>query len=442
LNQHDLELTNQLLAEGEPDEAMRICSAWLNEDPEDATAIFNTGRCYSMAGRHGLAALMYQKAVNLHPEDSALWNNLGHSYHTIGQYDRAEMMFQRSLELEPGNWAALNNMCALMATRIRPHEALEYGSKALFVAKEGADLNSIWESMSMPYLGLKNWKEGWPAYERGLPGKYRRERQYANEPRWDGRPGGKVVFYGEQGIGDEIMFASILPDVEDTVDAVIECDRRLEGLFKRTFPWATVHGTRFDKIVHWADSSISGRCAFGSLGKFYRNSTEAFPRKAYLETCPDRRKMYRTLLDGLKGKKIGIAWTGGTKTTRTDHRSMVIEDVEKLASRYPEVSFISLEYKDTGSPKGVHEFPFITRTNDYDDTAALVAELDGVISVTTAVALLAGAVGTECHVLVPQEPTWHWGYEGEMPWFPLKLHRGKWDMDAIMSEILEMKEAA
>lgn len=435
MNQADIDACNRFLDEGEPDEAAAICNYHLNEDPDNPSALFNMARCLSMAARYGLAATLYQKMVNIVPQSSAAWNNLGYSYHCLGQLDRAESMFNHAIELDPENWDAVNNLCSLMAARIRPAEAIQYGTRALSLAKTAAQRSMTLENMAMSYLGTGQWEKGWDAYEHGLPGKFRRERQYANEKRWDGTPANKVVFYGEQGIGDEIMFGSILPDALEDVDGIIECDRRLEGLFKRTFPQAVVHGTRFDKNIGWSNPDISHRCAFGSLGRFYRRDALSFPRKAYLQTCPLRRRMYRALLDTLPGRKIGIAWTGGTKTTRTEHRSMGIDDVEFLCARYPHISFVSLEYKDTGNPKGVHNFPFITRSPDYDDTAALVAELDGILSVTTAVALLAGAVGTECHVLVPSEPTWHWGYDGDMPWFPLRLHR-KWEMDLIMGEMI------
>src|SRR5690606_3945194 len=107
----------------------------------------------------------------------------------------------------------------------------------------------------------------------------RRERVYGEEERWDGSKGKVVVAYGEQGIGDEISFASCIPDfVRDCKEAVIECDSRLEGLFKRSFPEAHVYGTRFREIIDWADKhKVEGRVSFATLPKFYRNRTEHFP---------------------------------------------------------------------------------------------------------------------------------------------------------------------
>lgn len=423
------------LIDRDPDEAARLCNLALNDDPDNAVALYYLGRIFSQASRYGLSANLYKRVTELHPEDAASWNNLGYAFHTIGKYDEAEKHFRKALSLDSGDWHAHNNMTTLMAARVRPHEAIDAGKYALFFANSDEERAQTLENLALTQLGMKNWKDGWENFEYGLGKKWRRERQYFKEGRWDGSPGKKVVFYGEQGIGDEIMFASMLPDALEDADGIIECDQRLAGLMRRTFPQATVHGTRHDKDISWPDPSIDARCAFGSLGKYYRRTSESFPRQPFLIPCPDRRKMYRALLDSLPGRKIGIAWTGGTKITRTEHRSLEVERVEKLARESYDVSFVSLEYKDTGSPGGVHHFPFATRTNDYDDTAALVAELDGVISVTTAVALLAGSIGTPCEVLVPKEPTWHWGYEGSMPWFDLNLHRGDWDLEGILNGV-------
>lgn len=431
-----LKEAEELLDSGEPDEAARICAYFLNENPDDPMALYVLARCNSAASRYGVAATLNKRVTELLPNSSHAWNNLGHSYHCLNRFSKAEECMRKAISLDETNSGAYNNLTSVLAAVNNPHEAIKASKYGLYFAQEQHELDHVKESVSLSYLGLKQWDIGWKYYESGLPGKFRRERTYANESRWDGSPGGKIVFYGEQGIGDEIMFASILPDALENCDGIIECDRRLEGLFKRSFPQAKVYGTRFDKNISWPTPDIRGRCAFGSLGRYFRNTTESFPRQPFLVACPQRRRMCRALLDGLPGKKIGLAWTGGTKTSRTDIRSLDAGKIHKLVRSFPNVSFISLEYKDGFKVDGVHDFPFLSRTTDFDDTAALVRELDCVLSVTTASAILAGAVGTSCHVLVPNQPTWHWAYEGEMPWFEMNLHRGEWDLEKITGGIV------
>jgi hypothetical protein len=127
-------------------------------------------------------------------------------------------------------------------------------------------------------------------------------------------------------------------------------------------------------------------------------------------------------LDKLPGRKIGIAWTGGVHSTRTKDRSLTLENLKPLLS-LPGITWVSLEYKGDAVPEIIH-WPVLTQSKDYDDTASLVAELDHVVSVTTTVALLCGAMGKPCDVLVPQHPTWHWAEYGDMPWYDcLRLWR-------------------
>jgi hypothetical protein len=411
---------------GEPDEAATICSLILNDEPDNQLALFTMARCFSTAARYGLSVTLYRRLVELNPSDSAYHNNLGFALHSIGNYEEAEREFLTAIDLDGGNWHAYNNMTTLMASRSRADDALEWGKKALFFgdAKQQKDTE---KNLSLPLLGTSRWKRGWQAFDANLGDPWRLDKHYGDAPYWDGKPGQTVVFHGEQGIGDEILFASMLDEACRDTHCIIDCDARLAGLFQRSFPRATVYGTRHDKGESaWHRlHDIEAKCAFGSLGKFYRNRAQDFPRERYLLPCPTRRKMYRSLLDQMPGKKVGVAWTGGTKTTRMKDRSLSTDDIAAFCSKFPQHSFISLEYKGPDAPYPLHQWSWATRSNDYDDTAALVAELDCIISVTTAVALLAGALGCESHVLVPSEPTWHWGYDGEIPWFPLNLYRGE-----------------
>jgi hypothetical protein len=228
-----------------------------------------------------------------------------------------------------------------------------------------------------------------------------------------------------QGLGDELLFASCIHDATQHVSPIIECDHRLAGLFRRSFGCPT-YGTRFTEKRDWLNNhNPKAKCAIGSLPKFYRRSEDSFPGQPYLKADPEKRAMARALLDQWPGRKIGLAWTGGQKHTRDKDRSLTLTDLEPLLS-LGGITWVSLQYKgnyyDSPDPRIKH-VPIFTQSQDYDDTAALVAELDSVVSVTTAVAFLAGGLGTDCHVAVPSHPTWHWCRDGVLPWFPLKLYR-------------------
>ena len=409
---------------GEYDDALHLANKLLNEKADDAAALFVAGGLFLKVQRFGLAYNIYRRCSELMPEKAEIWGNLGHALLEMHRHKEAEACFRRCLALAGDYFAPLNNLMLSAVKRNAYAEALDWAERAKPFAT-GDSLREWRQNVALARLALRHWREGWDAFEASLPSKWRKERIYGQEGRWDGSPGKAVVFHGEQGIGDEVMFASILPEaIAHCASAIIECDARLEGLFRRSFPAATVHGTRYHKYLDWPQATrIDARCAFGSMARFYRNKDEDFPRKPFLIADPERRLQWRCLLDTLPGAKIGLAWTGGTVNTRQRDRSLRLDELAPLLATGH--SFVSLEYRPGPTPDGVRLWRHAVQTNDYDDTAALVAELDCVVSVTTAVALLAGALGTPCHVLVPQEPTWHWCPDGEMPWFDFKLHRRK-----------------
>src|SRR4029078_6204851 len=112
---------------------------------------------------------------------------------------------------------------------------------------ENPEANEARTNRGMAYLALKRWREGWRDYNTNIGiEKNRPELKYGDEPRWDGTKGLDVVVFGEQGIGDELSFASVLPDlIQDCKRFTFECEKRTAPLFRRSFPKSTVHGTRY-----------------------------------------------------------------------------------------------------------------------------------------------------------------------------------------------------
>lgn len=210
-------------------------------------------------------------------------------------------------------------------------------------------------------------------------------------------------------------------------EAVVECDQRLEGLFARSFPRAHVYGTRYKDVIDWADQhKPEARIAFGSLPKLYRNEDKDFPGEPYLVADPQRRIQWRALLDSISDKpKIGISWQGGINKTGKIRRSVSLEALLPVLRQ--DATFVSVQYKNAAEEVAqleemygitVRHWPRAVEAKDYDETAALVAELDMVISVTTAVIHLSGGLGVPCIVLVPKQPMWRYGLKDEkMPWY-------------------------
>lgn len=420
----------ELYQQGDFNAAIRACSDILNDDPTNAEALFVAGQVYLKSDRHGLAYNVYERIVQLQPGNANAWNNAGHAMHGMQRYREASRFFVKSLEAGGDRFAPYNNLILMHQNLGDVERAKSLYRLARWHADDAADLADCTGNVSLSLLATRKWATGWDAYEKLIrPDKLRKEVVYEPDlPVWDGSPGGEVVFYGEQGIGDELLFASCLPDAMQSVRAIVDCDPRLAGLFRRSFDGVPVYGTRFNKPADkpWLKQhSPKAKCAIGSLPKFYRRAEASFPRQPYLKPDPEKRAMARALLDQWPGRKIGLAWTGGRKYTRSEDRSLTIQQLEPLLAT-PGCTFVSLQYNGDyyASPdQRIKHVPIFTQSKDYDDTAALVSGLDAVVSVTTAVAFLAGAIGTPCHVLVPQFPTWHWPRSGEFPWLDLKLYR-------------------
>jgi tetratricopeptide (TPR) repeat protein len=435
---------------GRVDDCMRLCNEVLNEHVDHPEALFLIGHCLLEANKHGFAHAIYMQFLRLKPNVGAGWNNLGRAYQEVNKTEEAERCFRRALKIDPSDGVAMSNIGLINLNKCEPEQAIEMSNKALQI---NPDFRACRHNLGLAHLLKGHWKEGWENYEASVGyNADRRERVYGGEPRWDGSKDKCVIAYGEQGLGDEISFASCIPDfVEDCSEAVIECDERLLGLFKRSFPEAHVYGTRYKEMIDWADKHrLEGRIAFGSLPRLYRNRTEDFPGNPYLVADPERRVQWRALLDSLgPKKKIGIAWQGGLNRTGKQRRSVSLESLMPILKQ--DATFISLQYKNAQDEIReleekhgikVHHWKRAAEAYDYDETAALVAELDLVVSVTTAVIHLSGALGVPCLVLTPKHPRWFYGLEGDSPWYKsVKLIRQKKDwLDPIAEAAVRVRE--
>jgi tetratricopeptide (TPR) repeat protein len=308
-----------------------------------------------------------------------------------GMYEKAEPITRQALELNPESRKSMGNL-------------------------------------GMALLAQGKWQDGWKNYSACL-GLNERQRIDYGLPDWNGEDG-RVIVYGEQGLGDEISFASMLPDFKDK-DVVIDCDHRLKGLFERSFPWAKVHGGRWRENY---SGEADYQCAIGELGKFCRNSDSDFPRKPYLLADQLRRQQWKWLKESVQKPLIGIAWTGGASHTNAKARKLTKAQLQAITQGI-DAHFVSLEYKPREAVPNIEVYPHATLTKDYDDTAALVAECDLVICIQTAVAHLAGALGVPCMVLVPEASQWRYAPK-EMLWYGDNFHvyKAPWNLSKVIED--------
>lgn len=411
----------EFLAEsGNYEEALRKLNEILDEDFDNAKALFIMGFVFIKMDRTGLAYQVLKRSSELAPNVAATWGNMGKCFLDMRKQQEAEACFRRQLKIEPESIMALNNLGLIHQQNSENGLAIEYFNKVLKIDPEHLDAKI---NKGFAKLALYQWEEGWKGYNLNI-GKQedRKERIYNEEPRWDGSNGKRVLVVGEQGIGDEISFASCIPDlIRDSQKVVIDCDKRLINTFKRSFPEATVYGTRYKpEAQDWHfEEDFEARVAVGALPMFYRNKDEDFPGKPFLKPDPEMCIQWKALLDSLGSKpKIGIAWTGGRPHTYRSRRSLTLDSLLPLF-KFP-AEWISLQYKDSEEIEvfnkkhglNIRHWKHGSESYDYDQTLALISQLDLVISVTTTVVHAAGALGKECWCLVPEKVMWRYGVKG------------------------------
>lgn len=364
---------------------------------------------------------------------SEILNALGTCYKHENRTQEARELFEQAQAGLPINADIQNNLGTIYINEGKPEIALQYMETALQHNPE--HYQAHWNK-SLALLELGRYEEGWRAYDHGFAANVRHERQFSSTPLpvWDGTPNQNVVVYGEQGIGDEILFASCLPDLIATCKSVVfECHKKLHPLFCNSFPNIDIYPTREDTQITWpvkGDGTsrypLDARIAIGSLPKFCRPDLLTFPGTPYIQPTAASEKIWTDRLNALGSKpKIGISWIGGHKRTRVEVRSIELERLLPILSQ--DADFISLQYTpcedqiaEFEKAHGIHlhHFPEASYSANYDDTAGLVANLDLVITVCTSLVHLAGSMGVPTWVLTPSRPAWRYRLDLDyLPWY-------------------------
>lgn len=452
------------LAEDQLDVAERWLFPAMDQHPKDPQLLFYASHCLVKRDHYALAKLAAEESLRLSPNSRA-YGNLGAVYRRMNDNVMAEKMLRKAIDYEPGEKNAWNNFAANYVNEGNPLPGIEAAKKALEI---DPDFTKAKWNLGLLQLEAGQFKEGWENYRVGLALSDRMLRSYTDgtggEPKlvesldelveWREQNGRKprVITWGEQGLGDEIMFSTILKEFSEYADIVFECHPRLIKIFQDSYKFVKeFHPTRKDDMLEWPAEvkPCQFKLPIGDLGMFFRPDRESFNIKDRVPLKPDGnlKAMYRrTLEDMYPGKKfIGVAWTGGVLRTMRWYRSCELQELWPLGYN-DDVVLVSLQYEDDAAAvdryakfvgNNIHRFPAITQHYDYQHTLALVCALDEVVTVCQSVAHLSAAAGVKTTVLVPDKPAWRYGLE-EKDWFwygdNARLYRRngpKWDFTQL-----------
>ena len=432
---------------GDYAQAGATAELYLREHPDDAQALSILSACYKQGDRSAVAYILGRRASELRPDRPETWVCHGFSAQALWRMDEALSCYRKALQRAQTDKqkAIYNNNIASVHLDLGQFSAAEkYVDESLRL--HPGEMNAM-HNKGLCLLARRRWDQAWDWYSASIGSNQRTEFRYMKgspggpEPRWDGKPfAGTLAVYGEQGLGDEVCAASAIPDIVAAQKSaggrvIIDCDKRLEGLFKRSFPEATIHGTRWEKSLNWPqeDRNIGASIACFEVLKHFRKKPEDFPGTPYLVPCPDRVRQWKALLSGKP--TIGIAWTGGTWKNAGSFRQLPMEQWTPIMEAV-DANWVSLQYKDASKEiedTVVKQYSWGTITKDYDDTAALVASCDLVVGVPTSVIHLAGALGVPTICMKAKTPCWKFASD-ELAFTPnVKLvdHDGDWGKSAL-----------
>jgi len=424
----------QLLArlrrdQGEGGVALELLQRAVDLAPTRADVLLDLGLVLNRNGRTDAAIEIYSRAARANPQDPSAHVNLGLIHlQQRGDAAAAEAEFRRALALSPDHIGAAANLGLALHDQGRYAEALECYRKG--EAEHPGSVEFRW-NRSVTELATGDYRNGWEGYALRFARPGGRNVERFGFPDWQGEriAAGKVLVLAEQGLGDEIMFASCLADLAAVVDdgIVLECSPRLAALFERSFPGIAVHGADRHASLDWLRRypDIVAKVPIGSLPRYLRTEAGQFAAHAgYLRADPERTQRFRDRLQrSAKGAyTAGLSWRAGTRATRGALRSLDLELLQPLCG-LPNVHPVCLQHGlDQAELARARAMGMLTLDDvgtDLEDIAALISALDCVVSAANTNAHLAAALGRPTWVLLHSAPEWRWLREAPTtPWYP------------------------
>lgn len=421
-------------AEKSYNQAIELCHDY-------AEAHNNRGNTLQSLKRLDESITSYRRAITIKLHYAEAHYNCGSALNEQKRFDEALIYMKRAIEIKPDYAEAYNILGATLAELGNLVEATANYSHAIELKPDYADAH-----LSKSFISLLkgDYKTGWQGYEWRL-----RKKGYTNrtfqQSKWDGSSlkGKTILVHSEQGMGDSIQFVRYLPMVQAQGGRVIfECVPELFHLLK--------HCTGMDKIIA---RSASGKISeqfdvhahLLSLPRLFNTTLDSIPSDVtYITADSKLTERWRLRLNDDHKYKAGIVWAGNPNHAKDKSRSCSLSDFATLAG-IPEVSFYSLQKGPTSIEADTWpERNMINLDNelkDFADTAAVIANLDIVISVDTSVVHLAGALGKTVWTLLPFVPDWRWQLErDDSPWYPsMRLFRQTkmYDWNGVFEQVKE-----
>jgi len=449
------DLGNALQAQGRHEDALACYQKALAAKPTFAHAHYNLGNALQALKRYEAALGCYARALALKPDYAKAHNNSGTALNALGRYEEAIQHYEQALAIDARFAGAHNNLGNALQALNRPvaamahyeialgidakyaeahsnmghalhalnrhREALDYYRRAVELKPDYADAH--WNE-ALARLALGDFPGGWRKYEwRWRNRNLGLAQRVQPRPLWLGREeiaGKTILLHAEQGLGDTLQFLRFVPLVQSRgARVVLEVQKPLLPLLA-DFPGVAAVRARGEKLPEF-----DLHCPLMSLPLALGATLETLPAATpYLAATAEKTAEWRSRLRASDGPRIGLAWSGNTAHKNDHNRSLPLTTLRPLLEPGAGRSFVAVQKElRPADAAAIGEFPDLQflgeQLTDFSDTAAVVANLDLVITVDTSLAHLAGAMGKPVWILLPFSADWRWLVDrADSPWYP------------------------
>lgn len=405
-----------------------------------AAAYCNRGNVLKDLKRFEQALENYDHAIALQPDLAAAHHNRGIVLQKLDRLEEALASYDRMIALQPDFPPTHYNRGNVLKDLKRLTEAVESYDRTIALLPDHA-MSHVNKALILLLLG--NYREGWPLYEWRWKHELKGEARRFTQPLWLGEEplvGRTLLIHSEQGLGDAIQFCRYAKMAEDKgAKVVLEAPQELVSVLK------TLSGdiTFIEKVKPLPKFDL--QCPMMSLPLAFKTTVETVPDEIpYLFADRDKKVVWREKLGTAATHKIGLAWSGRTGHKNDRQRSLELKTLIPLMNLPFEFHSLQTEYRENEKPL-LESLPNLKdhsgELKDFSDTAALISEMDLILSVDTSVAHLAGALGKKVWILLPSLPDFRWLLKRpDSPWYPtVKLWRqpesGRWE--PVLKDVVE-----
>ena len=430
-----------LYTQGQLQQALSESNQMLEQFPNSVVLYNISGASNAGLMQFDAAIDSYKQALKIKPDYAEAYYNMGVALNDKGNPKAAIESYKQALKIKPDYAEAYNNIGNVLKDQGDLEAAIDSYKQAININPDYAE---AYYNLSLLHLLRGNLDEGFKYHEWRLKIKKPTAAPVRTNLIWDGEQslsGKHFVVYEEQGLGDIIQFCRYLPVLEQKgANVTFKVKSNLHALLQ-TMDSKTSLNTRLPE-----ENKIDFESPLMSLPLALKTTVETIPAQIpYLYADDQRKKRWNEKLGNKTVTRIGLVWSGSTWHKNDHNRSLLLNQLTSLLVLPVEFHSLQKEVREIDI-KTLTDFPKINQHQDdlldFSDTAALIDEMDLVISVDTAVAHLSGAMGKKTFILLPYSPDFRWMLDrADSPWYPtatLFRQPSVGDWDSVISEIRQL----